>query len=708
MTATETTTGAAMFAFERADDIGYVRIDQPERSVNAFSRGALDELETLLDRLEQESGLRGVLIRSGKPGSFIAGADIGEMESSSEPEKAQALSRRGQQLFARLARLKPPTVALISGACLGGGLEFALACRYRLADEGRKTLLGLPEVKLGLVPGWGGTVRLPERVGLLGAVRMITTGAMLNGRQARSRGLVDDVVPTEALESAGRMLLDRPPRRRKRSRFQRWVVESRLGTKWLLDKSEKMVHSKSHGHYPAPIEALGVLRAGLLGSPEEGFEAESAAIGRLAGHPVTRELIRLFLLTEEAKRWASEATGGGAERSVQTAGVLGAGVMGAGIAQLMAERGIDVRLKDVAADALGRGLKTAHDLFAGAVKRRRSTPREAERGFARIRPTTEFHGFRHADIVIEAIVEDLEIKRQVFRELETACAPTTALATNTSSLRVADLATAVKAPERVVGVHFFNPPARMKLVEVIRTEQTSPEALAAALGLVKALGKTPIVVGDCPGFLVNRLLAAYLNEAGYLLERLPDPLELDRAAIAFGFPIGPLRLTDLVGLDVAEKVGLVMHEAYGARMDPAPAWRLLHETRDLLGSPSTLFERDWRRKWRLHPDARSLFARARDAHVPSEAPDRDEIIRRMVYPLINEAARCLEEGVVERTEQIDLAMVLGTGFAPFRGGPMRYATEIGYATVVHALDHLATEHPRFTPCPRLRELAGQG
>jgi 3-hydroxyacyl-CoA dehydrogenase/enoyl-CoA hydratase/3-hydroxybutyryl-CoA epimerase len=695
------------------DGILRVRIDQPGRSVNALSRGALEELDQLLARIEPDRSIRGVLFRSAKSGTFIAGADIEEMKHIAGPDTARELSQFGQRVFERLSRLDVPTIALISGSCLGGGLEFAMACRYRIADDQRKTLLGLPEVKLGLVPGWGGTVRLPRLVGMPAALRIITSGEMVNGRQAKRMGLVHDVVPSEALEIAAERFFERPPQPRRRSWTERWVVGSRLGQRLALRQARKLVWAKSHGHYPAPIQAIDVLEAGLSGGPQAGFTAESAAIAELAAHPVTVECLRLFFLREESKRWAAAATPADVAQTVASAAVLGAGAMGAGIARIMADRGITVRLKDVSPEFLSRGLRAAKKLCDDDARKGRTTARHAAEAMARISPTTDYTGLHHCEIAIEAVIEDLGVKHAVFRDLERVCGPQTVLATNTSSLRVADIASAVSRPERVVGLHFFNPPHQMPLVEVVRTEGTSPQTLAMALSLVNQLGKTPVVVRDCAGFLVNRLLMPYMNEVGYLLGEVADPMEIERAAVQFGFPMGPLELTDLVGADVSTKVAEFLHQAYGPRMEPAPAWRRLKELKGQLKSGQTpkLIVRSWLGRKRINPVVRRLLSALRREHAATArttTPTRSEIVERIVYPVINEACRCLAEGIVAQAEQIDLAMVFGTGFAPFRGGPLRYADLVGAAKIVETLDRLAALYPRLAPCDYLREIAASG
>ena len=566
------------------DGILKVRIDRRDKSANALSKAMLEELERLIAEIRRNAAVRGVMFVSGKSGSFIVGADVTEMKTMSGGAEAAELSKLGQRVFELLETLHVPTVALISGACLGGGLEFAMSCRYRIADDHVKTLLGLPEVKLGLIPGWGGTVRLPKLVGLVEALPMILTGRMLSGRQARSKGLLHDMVPIEALPFVGEDLLrvvikqgtaSGLFKRPKRPLIARLTEAFPPLRNFAFRKAEGAVRHETKGNYPAPLAAIEALRTGFRQPTSIGFAAESAAIGRLADAPVTRECLRLFFLQEDAKKPAAIIEG--AARPLTDAAVLGAGAMGAGIALLMAQKGIWTRLKDIKTEFLANGMATARKLIQSDVKRKKITPLQASDTLDQLRPTADYSGFKQTDHVIEAIVESLPVKQQVFRALADATSSNTVLATNTSSLLVRDIAEGIPHPERIVGLHFFNPPHQMPLVEIIRTEQSSPAAIATAFALTQRLGKTAVIVKDCPGFLVNRLLAPYMNEAGWLLLEVSDPLEIDRAAVAFGLPMGPLALTDLVGLDVAQHVATNMHAAYGERMLPAPLWAALKE-----------------------------------------------------------------------------------------------------------------------------------
>jgi 3-hydroxyacyl-CoA dehydrogenase/enoyl-CoA hydratase/3-hydroxybutyryl-CoA epimerase len=568
---------------------------------------------------------------------------------------------------------------------------------------------------------------LPRLIGLEDALSLILTGEMVNGRQAKSKGLVHDVVPSEALDYVAEEIIRRHPvesgpltaakqaqskalfARPRRPLRKRIPELNNLTRKLAIRVAEKRVQARAHGHYPALQKAIEVIRAGMLVSADAGLAAESVAIGELAEHPVTAELVRLFFLREDAKLPPSNLKVPIKPDSVQNAGVIGAGAMGAGIARILAEKAVWVRLKDIKPEFVARGVDLIRKMTSSDVSRRRATPRQAEMTLDHISPTTEYRGLKHADIVIEAVLEDIGIKRQVFRELADSTGPRTVLATNTSSLQVRDIAEGIAHPERVVGLHFFNPPHQMRLVEVVRAHQTSQEALATAIAVVHRLGKTAIVVADCAGFLVNRLLTPYMNEVGFLLSEVADPMEIERAAIQFGMPMGPLELTDLVGIDVAAHVAENMYRAYGSRMEPAPIWTRLQELRRTQKAfGSKLITKNWGGKRRLDPRVVRAIKQLRNEQGKRIAPlTQQAIIERLVYPVINEAARCIDEKVVEKPDHIDLAMVFGTGFSPFRGGPLRYADSVGVEKIVATLDELARLHPRLAPCEALRRRAAE-
>lgn len=708
---------ADMWHSEKSDNgTLVVTINCQDRPVNALSRSSMEELRELVQSIEKNSSIRGVLFQSAKPGIFIAGADITEFEDLTDRAAAAEVSEFGQSVFQELEDLKVPTVALISGACLGGGLEFALACRYRIASSHEKTKIGLPEVQLGLLPGWGGTVRLPRQIGLIDALPLILSGRQLSGFQARSKGIVDDVVPPEALLSAGKRILQTHHetgsasklfRRSKKPGWRKFLEETGFAKKFALKKAHQQVMSKTHGHYPAPLMIIETLQKGLAADEAQRFRNEADGISDLAANPVTRECIRLFFLSEDAKKPPEELHTTVDPKELKQAAVIGAGAMGAGIALLLARKGIATRLKDIRPEFVARGVKTIRDLLAKDTRRRKLTKRQAEAIFDRLSPTTDYRGLKNADVVIEAVLEVPDIKRQVFAELAEATNPETVLATNTSSLLVSEIARDVPHPERIVGLHFFNPPHQMPLVEVIRSEQTSEVALARAFAVVQRLGKTPVVVGDCAGFLVNRLLGPYMNEAGFLLVEVADPIEIDKAAVDFGMPMGPLALSDLVGLDVAAHVADNLHAAYGERMKPAAIWDTLKQLREESDSKATLLTKDGKAVDRA---VRRAITRLRKTSGSTSGThiSREEITNRLVFPVINEAAMCLAEGIARTPEDVDLAMVFGTGFAPFRGGPLKYAQSIGIQTVVDGLTRLAETHRHLAPSESLLEFARRG
>jgi 3-hydroxyacyl-CoA dehydrogenase/enoyl-CoA hydratase/3-hydroxybutyryl-CoA epimerase len=699
-------------AGEPKDGVLWVEINWADQPVNALSRATLAELSQLLASIQANSAIRGVVFKSGKSGNFIAGADVTEFQKLQSPDEARDFVELGQQVFDNLAALSIPTVALISGACLGGGLEFALACRYRIADDGRKTQLGLPEVKLGIVPGWGGTVRLPRAVGFMEAVPMLLTGRTLNGRQAARKGLVHDAVPNEALDYVAREILQSEGRNVRPHRLRGVArLVNALGPlkKLVLWQATKQVLATTHGHYPAPFEIINVLRSGLGQTHEEQLRLVREANARLGESPVTRELVRLFFLSEGAKKAPASVGAEVDADSIHQAAVIGAGAMGAGIALLMARRRIWTRLKDLNPAFVAKGMKTVRKLVSSDVRRKRITSIEGIQALDHLSPTTDYRGLKNADLVLEAVLEELDVKHKVLDELAAATRPDCVLATNTSSLTVADIARMVAHPERVVGLHFFNPPDRMPLVEVVRGPQSNPQSVAVAAALASRIGKTIVLVGDCAGFLVNRLLAPYMNEAGHLVAEVEDPLEVDRAAVEFGMPMGPLELIDLVGLGVSSHVSENMQKAYGERMEPAPLWISLRMAADgKSGPPNVLIKKRFLPR-QLNPTVAAAIADlARRSSTPRKALSHEAIVQRLVYPIINEAARCLDEKVVASADDVDLAMVFGTGFAPFRGGPLRYADSVGLPKIVETLDRLSKDHSRFTPCEALRRKAAAG
>ncbi len=698
------------------DGIGVLWLDVPDSRVNVLAGAVLDELAALLERLPHV-GLRGLVVASAKPRTFIAGADVHEIWDIRDAEAGALAAARGQAVFQRLSTLPFPTLAAVDGACLGGGTELALACRYRIASDFEKTGLGLPEVRLGILPGFGGSTRLPRLIGLPAALDLILTGKTLDSRRALKVGLVDDVLPKEdfveravawlrlRLDPAahGRVLAARAKARtRNAGPVPRWLLEGNpLGLAFVFAQAKKGVMKQTHGHYPAPLAILELIPTTMKGPIPEALAAEAAAVGRLLVTPEHKNLTALFFLGEAVKKEPPTANA----VAVQAVGVLGAGTMGGGIAQVLADAGIDARMKDVEPKAVGRGLKAAWDVFERRVRRRRMTPALRDRAMRRIAGTTTYAGFGRLDAVIEAIVEKMDVKQAVLAEVEALLPAHAVLMTNTSSLDVDTMAARMKDPSRLVGLHFFNPVDRMPLVEVIVGKRTSTVATETAVALARRLGKTPVVVQNAPGFLVNRILMPYLNEGLHLFREGVHIEALDAAMTEFGMPMGPLRLLDEIGIDVADKVSHILGAAFGDRVDPAGVLEPM-VAGGRTGRKGGLGFYRYRGK-EVSPDpAVYPLADRPSREVIQAGPDAWR--ERMVLAMVNEAARCLEERVVATPALLDLAMIMGTGFPPFRGGLLRYADVLGLPVVVERLRALEAVHGgRFAPCELLVRMAGE-
>jgi 3-hydroxyacyl-CoA dehydrogenase / enoyl-CoA hydratase / 3-hydroxybutyryl-CoA epimerase len=702
---------AALTLETSGDGVAWLVFDAPDARVNILKSGVLARLDELLGDIEEDARagrVRAVVVRSGKDGSFIAGADVREIASMTSAAEAQAGAAEGQRVFRRLDLLPVPTVAAVDGLCLGGGTELILACDARIASDRPETKIGLPEVRLGIIPGFGGTTRLPRVVGLSDALGMILTGSPINARKAQRIGLVSERMhPGVLYERARALALElangaRPPRARKPF-MKRALDGTAVGRKVVLRQARRQVLRETKGHYPAPLAALHVVRRSAKLQLDAALAVEAEAVGRLIVSDVSRNLVHVFHLLEAAKK---AGPAGVKPRDVERVAVLGAGVMGGGIAQLLAYRDLDVRLKDISADALGLGLRHAQEMFDRLVRRGRLERRDAQRHMDAIAPTLEYSGFGNADVVIEAVVERMDVKKQVLRETETHVKPGCVLTSNTSSLSISEMQGALERPADFAGMHFFNPVHRMPLVEVIRGDATSDETIATVVALTRRLDKTPVVVKDGPGFLVNRILAPYLNEAGWLLAEGGAVEEIDRALRRFGMPMGPLRLLDEVGLDVARHAGAVMHAAFGERLQPPPAIEALEATR-LLGRKGGrgFYEYEKGRERGVNPGIYEAVGLPKKR----ETLARETILDRTLLVMVNEAARTLEEGIAATPGDVDVAMITGTGFPPFRGGLLRWADTLGMQALLQRLEQMEQQHgARFSPAPLIRERAAAG
>jgi 3-hydroxyacyl-CoA dehydrogenase/enoyl-CoA hydratase/3-hydroxybutyryl-CoA epimerase len=699
------------FRLSIRDSLALVTFDLPEEKVNKLSTPVMTELSALTDQLAGVQGIGALLFRSGKKDVFIAGADIHEIEDVKDPAEGKLKSALGQQVFERWSRLPFPTVAAVGGACLGGGTEFALACDYRLLSDSEKTRVGLPEVNLGILPAWGGTQRLPRLTGITSALDIILTGKALDGKRAKKIGLADEVVPEAIFEQwaesfARSQIGQRKPRRpRFRKSLAAILLEANpVGRRLVLARARTSVLAKTRGHYPAPLEALAAVDEGYGRKLAAGFAIESAHLANLIGTPIQRNLVRIFFWTEDVKKETGAINPTVKPRAVRRVGVLGAGVMGGGIAQLAAEKGLPVRMKDVTHEALAHGYRTAAAIWSDRLSRRRITPRQFRQKMALLSGGLDYSGFGLAEVTIEAVVEKLSVKRQVLREWEETVSEDRIFASNTSTLPISQIAAEARNPRRVVGMHFFNPVEKMPLVEIIRGEKTSDEAVATVFDLARKFGKTPVVVRDAPGFLVNRILAPYLSEAVRLLADGCRIEDVDAALTRFGMPVGPLALLDDVGIDVAVKAAQTMSEAFPERLPSASSLDAVVKAGRLGRKVSFGFYR-YRDSRRLDADARAYGVLG--LRTPNRSPLPPEVIEaRLLMPMVNEAAYCLEDRIVSSPDKLDLALIFGTGFPPFRGGLLVYADELGAARVVNRLEDLAERlGGRFLPCPVLVRMA---
>ncbi len=694
------------------DGVAVVTLDLPGESINKFSRAVRNEFAAILSQLESDASVRAMVIISGKPEIFVAGADIHEFVAARTADAAARLSRDGQKLLDRVAAWKKPIVAAIHGTCLGGGLELILACHYRVASDHPKTVLGAPEVQLGLLPGAGGCNRLPRAVGLRAALEMILTGKSIRATKAFKTGLVEELVPPAILRdvavAAAKRLAEHPVRRRRGPRgVVAWLMDrSAPGQALVLKRARAMTLKQTGGHYPAPLAALDTIRFSLANGMEQGLEYEAEQFGRMAVTDVSRRLVEIFFATTALKKDPGVPSPAPEPRRVERLGVLGAGFMGSGIAALAAAQvGVPVRLKDAELPRVGAGLKAAAEIIGERVRRRSITRREGARQVTLISGGADYAGFRTADLVIEAVFEDLAVKQAVLREVEAVVQPECVFATNTSTIPISKIASVSSRPSNVIGMHFFSPVHRMPLLEVVVAARTAPETTVTAVAFGRRLGKTVIVVQDHPGFFVNRILAPYINEAGHLLVEGVPVEAVDGAMTSWGFPVGPITLLDEVGLDVAAKAAAVMQDAFGERLKPRLDLAALVADRRLgrkNGRGFFLYQRG--KKAGPDPMASTVLG-----ITPGVAPAREPLAERLALAMLNEAARALEEGVIRSPRDGDIGAIFGIGFPPFRGGPFRALDALGAQTAVATLERLASAHgDRFRPAASLVDQARRG
>lgn len=692
----------------RDNGIAVITIDVPGESMNTLKDTFAEEVGAIMNRLEGDTDIQGVVFISGKKGSFIAGADINMINDCETAADTESLARKGQAMFDRIEQLDVPVVAAIDGACLGGGLELAMACHKRVCTDSNKTQLGLPEVQLGLLPGSGGTQRLPQLVGVQQGLTMMLTAKQLRARQALKAGLVDEVVPSSILlEAAMKQALAGKPKRGKPplKGISKWLEATAYGRGVIFKKAAEQAQKKSQGNYPAIDAIIDTVRIGVEKGRDAGLDKEARSFGELAMTPQSYQLRQIFFATTEMKK--ETGAEGVQPATIQRVGVLGGGLMGGGIAYVTAAKaGLPARIKDIAPEGITHALHYSYERLNKKVKRKHLRRAELEKTMLSLSGSLDYAGFDRVDVVIEAVFEDLKLKQKMVADIEQHAKPETIFATNTSSLPITQIAANAQRPENVIGLHYFSPVDKMPLAEIITHPGTSDQTIATTVALAKKQGKTPIVVKDGAGFFVNRILAPYMNEAARLV-LAGEPIEnVDKALLKFGFPVGPITLLDEVGIDVGGKVAAILREELGERFEPPAAFdKLLDDERKGKKNQKGFYQ--YGKGVKGKPVDQSVYKLL--GIEPSAQFDNQEMAELCILPMLNEAAYCLAEDIIRSPRDGDIGSVFGIGFPPFRGGPFRYMDSLGIDVVVDKLERLAAERgDRYQPAPLLKQMAEQG
>jgi 3-hydroxyacyl-CoA dehydrogenase / enoyl-CoA hydratase / 3-hydroxybutyryl-CoA epimerase len=693
-------------SFEVKNDVAYVGFGyQSDKSMTVLDRSTLEELNALMDQItKDQKKYKGLVFHSHKERVFLAGADIQLIAGLSTEAEGEKGASHGQDIYNKIEDLSIPTVCCVHGVCLGGGLELALSCKQIITSDASSTQLGLPEVKLGILPGFGGTYRLPRKVGLPDALDMILSGKTLTGHKAKKIGLVAETYPVEhLLAQAVKHFTVVKKQEGFKETLGHLATETYLGKRLIFQKARESVMNKTKGHYQAPLRILELLEQNYGKERAIYLKAEAQAFAELCVSEQSKNLQHIFFLTEGSKKYNGPKVAEGKRIMHPKRGAcLGAGTMGGGIAWLMARNKMAPIMKDLNAQGLELGLKQSSKNFQGELKRKKITRDEFERMQYSISPQFDYNGFKNVDLVIEAVVENMDVKKKVFQEVEKQVRPDTLLTSNTSSLSVTEMASVLEYPGRFAGLHFFNPVHLMPLVEIISHDKVDPETLKALYDWVIKVKKTPVIVKDGPGFLVNRILMPYLNEAAYLLEEGVDPLALEDAALNFGMPMGPSHLMDEVGIDVGVKVAKILHTGLGDRAKPSELSAKIVDLK-CYGKKNGkgFFVYDEKGvKGDLNQDVLKL--------LPSKKKEMSEreIQLRLFLPMINEASYILQEGICHTPAEVDLALIYGIGFPPFRGGVLRYADNQGIDKIVEEIKRLAStiSAERYALAPLLQKL----
>lgn len=683
------------------DKIAWLSINVADESMNVLRADLIEDIEFLLTDFEANvEGIRGAVIYSGKPDNFIAGADVKMLDACKTEAEAEELAKRGQDVFNRISALKFPVVSAIHGVCLGGGFELALACDYRVCSDDDKTRLGLPEVQLGLLPGSGGTQRLPRLIGLLPSLDIILTGKQIRAKKALKLGMADASVPHSILLDVAKSFALKNKRKTKTPGKEKLISRNSLGRKVIFDQASKKTTQKTRGNYPAADAILGVMKFGLEKGLKKGLEREAQEFAKLVMTSESKALRSIFFATTEMKK----DNGTQAQpKKVAYVGVLGGGLMGAGISHVsVAKAKVPVRIKDVSNDGVLNALNYNFKLFSKQRKRRILSNAQLQAKMLQLSGGTDFMTFGKADIVVEAVFEDLDLKQQMVSDVESNAQSDTIFATNTSSLPIHKIAEKAERPENIVGLHYFSPAEKMPLVEVIPHETTSDETISTVVDFARKQGKTPIVVKDKAGFYVNRILAPYMNEAAHVLLS-GEPIEsLDKSLLDFGFPVGPITLLDEVGVDIGAKIMPILVNELGERFQGPDVFdKLLNDNRKGRKSGKGFYTYKGKKK-EVDKSVYKLLSITPEAKMAEK-----DIALRCVFPMLNEAVRCLDDGIIRSARDGDIGAIFGIGFSPFLGGPFRYMDQFGIKELVAKMNEFAQKYgDRFAPCDGLVNRAG--
>lgn len=700
--------------FSKNQEIGLIEFDLIGEKVNKLSSPVMKRLQEVINEV-RDSGVKVCVLMSRKPNIFIAGADVEEIKGITTKEGFREAISQAHVILNALEDLPVVTIAAIHGACLGGGCELALACDYRIASDDSSTRIGLPEIKLGIIPGFGGCVRLPRVVGLQAALDIILAGKAVDAKKALKIGLVDEAMPAAILEKRAFALADELLQKGAKKRPKKYTpkglvnvaLDSAVGRPVVFSQAKKMVLKETKGFYPAPLQALDVIRKTYgYSSREKALAIETDAFVEVGVTDVSKNLINLFFMMEAIKKQNGVDNPGVKGREVHHLAVLGAGVMGGGIGYVSADKGIVTRMKDISNEGIALGLRSAHALWQRQAEKRRLTPYEYKQRASHLTGGLDYSGFQQADVVVEAIVEDMNVKKKVIAEAAAHCRPDCIMATNTSSLSVTEMAKAHPHPQNFLGMHFFNPVHLMPLVEVIRGPETCDEAVATIFNLAKKMGKTPVVVKDGPGFLVNRLLLPLMGESLFLLEAGMAIETVDRYFThKFGMPMGPFRLLDEVGLDVGLKVLKIFRDSLGERVEVAEVAKAISGTGRLGKKNNKGFYLYDDRGKQLEVD--QTIYRELGLSSPTDPLSEKECLERPLLLMVNEASQALlAEHIANSPAEVDLAMIMGTGFPPFRGGLLKWADTLGSKYIVDELEVYASKYGRrFRPLTPLTNLA---